>query len=486
MTRALILLFPAVSALALAACTPPHPREAVAPIAASAVVPAGENAPLIAADWWTALGDPQLDRIMADALAGNPRLDMAAARLRAAQAVLAGARAEDRPQVGADVNEQFTRLSDKYIIPPPYGGSWRWVGQAQANLSWNLDFWGRQAAAIRQAARTADAARIDIAAARLSLTGAIAQTYVELARAERQIALAAATVEQRDTALRLARIRVQSRLASDIDLRAAETILAQARQAQLRAEGQRETVVHALAMLAGKGADYYATVQPASIKLDAALPLPATLPADLLSRRPDVASAQARIAAATEGRQVARRAYYPNVNLLGVAGLQALGIGNLFSGGAATYGGGAAVHLPIFEGGRLRANLEQSAAALDSAVADYNQAVLGAVRETADAMTQVQTTTADLAQQRQVTTGLSELQRLNAVRLASGLSTRLDLVGSDVRLLEAQQQAVNLEADQALARIRLIVAIGGGFDAASPPATPTNLSPQTPAPRTNP
>ena len=466
MKRALFAA-PSLGAILLAGCAVPNAKVAVAPVVAPSLGLGGDAAPAVAADWWTALGDPQLDRIVGDALAGSPTLDAAMARLRLAESTLAASEAAKRPQVTGDVSEQFQRLSSVYIIPPPYGGSFRWVGQAQANLSWVLDFWGRQAAAIRQARAGAAAAALDVDAARLALAGSVVQTYVELVRAERQIAIAQSTVEQRDQSLRLARLRVKSQLDSDIDVRAAETLLAEARQALVRAQGQRETVIHALALLAGKGAAYYPTIRPTTLKLDAVLPLPDELPADLLARRPDILAGKARIDAAAAGRQVARKAFYPNINLLGLAGLQALGIGNLFSSDASTYGVGAAIHLPIFEGGKLKADYEGATAKVDAAIADYNQAVLGAVRETADALTRVQTVTADLAQQRQAAAGLADVRRLNTVRVSAGLSSRLELIGSDVRLLQAQQETANLEANKAIAQIQLLVAVGGGFDPAA-------------------
>lgn len=466
------LTSPLFGALLLAGCAVPNVQPAVAPIAPTTVGLGQTDAPQIASDWWTALGDPQLDRIVDDALNGNPTLDAAMARLRLAQSTLSASEAAKRPQVTGDASDQFQRLSSVYIIPPPYGGSFRWVGQAQANLSWNLDFWGRQTAAIHQAEASAGAAALDVDAARLALAGSVVQTYVELVRAERQIVIARSTVEQRDQSLRLARLRVKSQLDSNIDVRAAETLLAEARQALVRAQGQRETVIHALALLAGKGADYYPTIQPTTLKLDAVLPLPNSLPADLLARRPDILGAKARIAAAAAGRQVARKAFYPNINLLGLAGLQALGIGNLFSSDASTYGIGAAIHLPIFDGGKLKADYEGATAKVDAAVADYNQAVLGAVRETADALTRVRTVTADLAQQRQAAAGLADVRRLNTVRVSTGLSSRLELIGSDVRLLQAQQETANLQADKAVAQIQLLVAVGGGFD----PATATKVA----------
>lgn len=460
-------------ALALAACATPNNPVAVTAIEPASLGLGADAAPLVADDWWRGLGDPQLDRIMADALAGSPRLDAALARLREARAIVDARRGEAGPQVAFDANEQRTRLSEHYIIPPPYGGSTQWQGQAQLNLSWNLDFWGRQADAIAAARDSARAAELDHAAARLALTGAVAQTYVELARAERLIALGEATVEQRQRSLALVETRIRANLASRLDARASETLVAQARLAVTQARAGRVLLVHALAQLAGRGADYYTGVGETRLALDGALPTPATLPADLLARRPDIASAQARIAAAAAGRSVARKAFYPNINLSALAGTQALGLGNLFSLDSATYGGGAAIHLPIFDGGRLKADHAAATARLDGAIAAYNDQVVTAVREAADALAKITSAHDELAQQRAATQGLADVTRLNRVRVESGLQSRLDLIAPDLALLQAQQAQVNLEADAALAAVQLIVAIGGGFDPveAAPPTT---------------
>ncbi|HEX7782888.1 MAG TPA: efflux transporter outer membrane subunit [Sphingobium sp.] len=447
----------------LAGCSAPDAKVAVAPVSAEALGLQGAAPPLVDAAWWTMFGDSQLDRVMKDALSASPRLDEALARIREARAFLESSRAEQMPQISADASEQRTRLSERYIIPPPYGGSTQWQGQAQANLGWNLDLFGRQADAVRGARASLRAAALDYDAARLALSGAVVQTYIELVRSERLIAVAKANTEQREQSLGLVQTRIRSKLSSEMDARAAETLLAQSRQAVVRAEGQRVLLVHALALLAGRGADYYPTILPASLRLDAMPPVPQTLPADLLSRRPDVLSAQARIESAEAGRSVARKAFYPNINLNALVGTQALGLGNLFSTDAGTYGAGAAIHLPIFEGGKLRADHEAATARLDQAIAAYNGAVLGAVRESADALANLDTAKADLAHQREIVRGLSDVSRLNRVRVASGLDSRQELVGADIRLLQAQQDEANLEAQAALSNVQLLVAIGGGY-----------------------
>ncbi|WP_422922116.1 efflux transporter outer membrane subunit [Sphingomonas liriopis] len=462
-------LSPAALLLA-SACAIPASPPAVTPVAPTALGLAPEAAPAISDNWWTAFGDPQLDRLVADATAGNPTLDAALARVAQAQAVLASRDAANGPDVSFDGSAQVSRLSGRYTIPPPYAGTVRFIGQAQANLSWNLDLFGRQKAAIEGARASTRAAGLDLAAARLAIAGSVVQTYIDLARAEAQAAIARRTIATRTDSLRLVNVRIRNRLASNLQAVAAQTLLAQAQTALVRAEGARALATNALAALAARGPDYAAAIRPATLRLDTALPLPARVPADLLARRPDIAAAQARIEAAAAGRQVARRAFYPNVNLAALAGFQAVGLGNLLSLDAGTVGAGPAIHLPLFDNGRLKADLAGATAGLDLATADYNDRVIGAVREAADAIALI----GNLAQQRartaEVVRGFGETNRLNAIRVSSGLDSKLDLVDNDVRLLDAELAQANLVADAARQRVALVLALGGGVPSAQEPA----------------
>ncbi|AIT07117.1 RND transporter [Sphingomonas taxi] len=455
--------------LLLGACAIPASPPAVAPVAPPTLGLTGAATPAIADDWWTGFGDPQLDRLVADATAGNPTLDAALARIAQAQAVLSSRRADTGPDVTLDANEQLQRLSGRYIIPPPYGGSVRFVGQVQANLTWNLDLFGRQKAAITGARASARAAALDLAAARLAIAGSVAQTYIDLARAEAEATIARRTIATRQDSLRLVNIRIRNRLASNLQATAAQTLLAQAQTALVRADGARALATNALAALAGRGPDYAAAIRPATLRLDAALPLPAQVPADLLARRPDIAAAQARIEAAAAGRQVARRAFYPNVNLTALAGFQAIGLGNLVSLDAGTAGAGPAIHLPLFDNGRLKADLAGATAVLDLATADYNDRVIGAVRDAADAIALVANLGEQRARTAEVVRGFGETNRLNAIRVSSGLDSKLDLVDNDVRLLDAELTQANLVADAARQRVALVLALGGGFSSSQEP-----------------
>ena len=184
----------------------------------------------------------------------------------------------------------------------------------------------------------------------------IAQTYVGVARAEKLITVADGFVQTRQKAYGFAQSRVKNQLGSQFDIKQAETLLAQAQQAKTQAVQQRDVLVHAIAALVGRGADFYPQVTAPTLALGQAPAVPELLPADLLGRRPDLLAGQARIDAAVQGREVARAAFMPDVSISALAGLTAIGLGGFFTGGAFSYSAGPAISLPIFEGGKLARN----------------------------------------------------------------------------------------------------------------------------------
>jgi len=462
--RSLCTLLLSASLLAGCVDTPPTAPQ-VAQVEGADLGLGTETAAHFPADWWKAFQDPQIDRLAVLVLANNPTLQSALAKLHAAQAELAANQTGDYPQVTLDGQEQRTLFSNDYIIPPPYAGTYRWYGQVAANLTWNLDFWGKQADLIAKARASADAAGLDVAAAHLALGGAFAQTYISLVLAHEDGDIADATVRERGDILRLTQERIDHGLENQAALEQAKALLSMAKADRARIAAERDTIVHALAALAGEGADAYPTITRPAPQLDAALPLPAALPVDLLARRPDIMAARARIAAAVAGREAAHADFYPDINIVALAGFQAIGLSNLLSGGAFTYGVGPAIHLPIFDAGKIRAQYAGATADLDSAVADYNNAVLSAVRQTADAMTEVR---AIAEQRRNQADALASAERAFALaqsRYKNGLSGQLPVLTAESTLLSAREAMAALIAQSAVQRVTLLLCVGGGFEA---------------------
>jgi NodT family efflux transporter outer membrane factor (OMF) lipoprotein len=222
--------------------------------------------------------------------------------------------------------------------------------------------------------------------------------------------------------------------------------------------------VHAIAALAGEGASAYAGIARPSPDLNVTLPLPQSLPADLLSRRPDVLAALARIDAAAKGREAAHADFYPSVNLEAFVGWQAIGLSNMFSGDALTLGAGPALHLPIFDAGKIRAQYAGATAQLDIAVADYNAAAVNAVKQVADAMTEAKSLAAQHAEQDAALASAEKSYADAQTLYQAGLTGQLTLLNAESTLLAARQQTAALTANEASQRITLMLSVGGGFN----------------------
>ena len=417
--------------------------------------------------WWTAFRDPQVDRLAGLVVKDNPTLAAALARIRAAQSQSAVAETATVPQVNLDGQEQRTLFSKDYIIPPPYGGTYRWFGQVAANLSWNLDFWGKQKALIEQSHDSARAAALDSEAARLALSGAMAQTYINLYLAYVNGDIAALTLAERQDILDLTQSRFNAGLENASSLEQAKALVALAKVDQQRYAAQRDIDIHAIAALAGQGANLYSEIVRPTPDLDAALPLPTEMPADLLSRRPDILAARARVDAASQGREAAHADFYPNINLTALVGFQAIGLSNLLDSNSFTMGVGPAIHLPIFDAGKIRAQYAGATAELDVAVANYNGAVLGAVKQTADAMTQVKSLGSQRADQQAAVDSATRAFRLAEERYKDGLSGQIPMLTAEATLLQARQQMAGLVAESATERVTLLLSVGGGFNASN-------------------
>jgi NodT family efflux transporter outer membrane factor (OMF) lipoprotein len=304
------------------------------------------------------------------------------------------------------------------------------------------------------------------------LAGSVTQAYIAYARACDLVAVAEQTVTQQQDVLKLTTDRVTSGLETAAAAEQSRALTAFARQDLVQARAVRELATHQIALLIGRGADAYALDKP---QLSAsALALPEILPADLLARRADIAAAEARIATATHGREVAQRAFYPDINLLALAGFAAIsGIGPLLASAAGQYGIGAAIHLPIFDAGKLRAGLAGATADLDASVADYNEAVVSSVKDAADAITSLQAAQGRLAEQGTAMASAQASFNLSRDRYSSGLIPQLNVLSAEDLVIRAQRQSATLNADLLSARVTLVMALGGGFQSPPRPSSST-------------
>jgi NodT family efflux transporter outer membrane factor (OMF) lipoprotein len=451
--------------LLLTGCiTPPKIRPNEKPVDQRVDLGLGQLPAPVQSDWWTAYRDTQLDRLMDAALADNPTMGEALARLRLAKAVSDATSAQLWPYVSYDAAVNRERISGKAPIPSQYAGSSVWLSNELVNFSWALDFWGRQASLVRQARSQADAATLDAAAARLAIVSAMARTYIDLDRSYQLADVARREERQRRQILDITRHRFRAGLDTSVELKQAAGVVPAARVERLADEAAIDRDVHLLAALEGRGAGEYGEIHRPGLHAGAALSLPTSLPIDLLARRPDVLAARSRISAAQAGLAAAKADFYPNFNLLAFGGTISVGkFSNLFQGQAASWGVGPALDLPLFDAGRRKANYRADVADIDVAVTTYNGTVLTALQETADQLSDIKSLDASLTQQRQSLDDAKTAFRLAIERYKAGLTTYLTVLATETQVFDAERQQVDLESASASARVNLLIDVGGDF-----------------------
>jgi NodT family efflux transporter outer membrane factor (OMF) lipoprotein len=466
MTRSVIAV---AAALAVAACASP---EGPAPKARPLELTSSAGWPDLARDGnaWAAWHDAALDRLIDEALATQPSLQAVQLRVRqaAAQADVVGA--ARLPQLSASLDLTDQRFTENGLFPKPLAGSTYWNNSAQIGATWEWDLFGRQQAALAAALGQQRAAAAEAQAAGLLLSANLAAGWVQLARALEQRRIGEAALAERDQVLAIVRQRVGAGLDNSVDLRQAEGSVAQTRLEIAAADEQIARARHALAELSGRRADALDAVSPALAPLRAQA-LPAGLPADLIGRRADVVAQRWRVEAARHDVDVARAQFYPNINLVAFAGLASLGLDRFVQAGSMTYGAGPAVRLPLFDGGRLRANLGAKATEADIAVETYNTTLLRALREVAD---EVSSLPALEAQQREQDAALAAAEAafdLATQRYRAGLGNFLVVLTAEGNVLVQRRGAADLKARHLLAEVNLSRALGGGLATEAPAAT---------------
>ncbi len=421
------------------------------------------------AQWWRELGDEQLDRLVAQALAGNPGLRLAVARLDRARAVTDAADAALLPQVNGalDLNRQL--YTQQGLIPRPIAGTVRNTGNVALSANWEIDVYGKYQAALQAALGQTRAAQAETDAARVLLSGHVVQAYLRLARMYAQEAVADRAISQREEALRLVRSRVQAGLDSDLELRQAEANLPEARGQREAIQEQIDLARHAIAALVGQPAQDPVTRRPDMSALRP-LAVPTDLPADLLGRRPDIQAARWRAEAAGAEVSQARAQFYPNINLGAFVGFSSLGLGKLLDGNSQQWGAGPALRLPIFEAGRLTAMLRGKAADRDAAIASYDATVTDAVREVADQLSALRAIDRQRIQQREAEAAAQAAYDLALRRYQAGLGNLLWVLNAETAVLGQRRQGVDLAARAFEAQASLLRALGGGWTSDAPAA----------------
>jgi multidrug efflux system outer membrane protein len=426
---------------------------------AAAVAPA---APAPTQAWWQVFQDPVLDRIESQAAGGNTSVQAAAARLARARALVRNADAQRAPQVG--VRAGINRQGGPNINAAGGEGT---LLTALADFSWEADVFGRLRQGVDAASLDAQSQEALLRDARLLVQANVAQTYFELRAldAERALVEAAATAWRETVAITGQRLRTGS-------VAELEYVRAQAELAAIEAETQalqrrRAQLEHALALLAGAPASNF-EVPPQDLR--APLPaIPAGVPAAVLTRRPDILAAQRAVQAAQARVGLARTAWFPSLTLTASGGQASSDLGQLLQASTRAWSIAALVGGVLFDGGRREAGIQLADADLEAAAAGYREQILTALREVEDQLASVQLLA---AQSRNASTAVDLGRRATVLaesRYRSGLASQLDVLDARRTELRNQRDALQVRSAQYQATVRLIRALGGGWELASNP-----------------
>jgi len=415
------------------------------------------------AQWWQDLHDPQLNRLMEQALADSPTLRGAQARVRQAEALAGAAEDRTRPQADANVSINRELYSQHGSTPAPLAGNYAWRNQATVTASYDLDLWGRNRAALSAALGDVQMASAESQMARLALETALVRTYIQLSYEFQLQDVIERSLAQRARILDITRQRKQAGIGTDIDVAQIETTLPAGRRQLEQSAESLALLRNQLAALAGKGPGAGAALTRPVLRLDQPLAIPAALPADLIGRRPDIAAQRWRVEAAAQRIDAAKAEFYPNVNLVAFAGFQAFGFSHFLDANSDIRGVSPALSLPIFAGARLRAQLGSQTAVYDGAVEQYNATVINAMSDVANAVAKAQS----LAKQHQLTVqALATAQRardLAEKAYKAGMSDAINMLNTQVALLAEEQQQAQNGARELDLYVSLMNALGGGI-----------------------
>jgi multidrug efflux system outer membrane protein len=416
--------------------------------------------------WWQVFGDPELDRLETIASSNNPELKGALARYDQAMALIKVSRAQLFPQIETDpsYNRQQTSFNAPENGHPANSAHTYNTFTFPVQAGWELDLWGRVRRNVEAAQARATASADDVESTKLALQAELATDYFTLRALDQEYSLVVRTTEAFQRSLELTLNRRKGGIATDLDVSQAETQL-RAAEAELPAlRLQRARLLHALATLCGRAPTGFAI---AAIQSEGSgtPEVPRGLPSELLERRPDVAAAEQQMAAANAQVGVALAAFYPSVRIDGMAGFQSISASSWFDWPSRFWSVGPTLQLPLFTGGRNRAQLAFSKAAYDETVALYRQTVLNAFQEVEDQLAAQRELKTQLAAESLALQAAQRTLEIANNRYKAGLVTFLEVVIAQNAELSLERSVAQLRGQKQVASVGLIRAIGGGWEA---------------------
>jgi NodT family efflux transporter outer membrane factor (OMF) lipoprotein len=413
-------------------------------------------------DWWKLYDDPVLNKLIEQAMEANPDLQAAAERFVQARDEMMKARSQYLPQVGVGFGASNNRISDEKIFRPENILSQQHTVELGGIASWEPDFWSALRNATRVETYRAEERAADFGLARLSLQAEIASDYFTLRSYDAQVAIYHQSIVLYKNSLALVEKQFAGKIASALDVARVESLLFSTETKLAQIEGQRQVAEQAIAILLN--------MAPGSFKLEpvddlrmATFTIPQTIPSTLLERRPDIAGMERRMAQANRVIGIARAAFFPNVSFRLGGGFEDAAF-NLIKLANSFWSYGAAVAMPVFQGGYRRAQLQQSWSAYREMEDRYRSTVLNAFREVENNLSLTNRLTLAVNRQDATIGATFKTQNLTTVLYRGGLASSLELIFAQLSTLTARIDSVVIKADLLRSSVALIRALGGGWD----------------------
>ncbi|MCU1312831.1 MAG: Heavy metal efflux outer membrane protein CzcC family [Acidobacteriaceae bacterium] len=411
--------------------------------------------------WWEAYGDPQLNTLEERVTISNQTLKAALAQYTEAVAAVRVFRANYFPQVSVTPSYSRTRFSSNRPFGVPVKGNPFTDLVASGSASWEPDLWGDIRRTVQQSRENAQASAADLANAELSIRSELAMDYFELRGLDTQKKLLDDTTDQYVRFLSLTQTRFRGGVATDADVAFAQTQLDQVRAQDIDVGVARAQFEHAIATLTGQPASSFALEQdPLTLTLPT---FPVGVPSEMLERRPDVAGAERRAAAANEQIGIDIAAYYPRLNLGGSGGVESARPGNLFQGPSTLWSLGGSATQILFDAGRRHALTDEARAAYDAQTANYRQTVLQSFQDVEDQLAALSILDQEAAAQQQTVIDAERSLSISTNRYKGGLATYLEVIVAQATALTNERTAADITTRQFAASVQLVKALGGGW-----------------------
>lgn len=422
----------------------------------------------VRADWWVIYGDPTLNDLEQRCATANQNIEAALHAYEQAHDLVRENHADLYPTVSIGGDANRNKLSANKPLRPANQANDYWDFLIPLNISWEPDLWGRVRREIESSVANAQAAAADLANTRLSLQGLLAVTYLQIRGLDLQAQLLQTTLDAYSQTLQLTQDRLSGGLATDIDVQQARAQLEETRAQLVDLGVQREQYEHAIAVLTGQPASgFHVAVNPLAGDPPS---IPAGIPSQLLERRPDIASAERRVAAANAQIGVAKAAYYPDIVLGAEGGLESDIVSKVFSASSTEWNAGPSANEVLFDAGRRRAQVDYVVAQREQATALYRQQVLSAFRDVEDQLSALRVLEQESVASTLAVEAARQSTQLSTLRYQRGLAAYLEVLTNQTIELNDERAAAALVARRIVASAQLQIALGGGWNKSQLPA----------------